>query len=239
MIVLAAALVGAVAGTLLATPAYRLSVPAGHRPDCAACDQPLAWFGVDRPGRCPRCRARTGPRPWLLATLSGAVCAGLAWAVGPRPELLPLMLVGVLGVLLGAVDVAVERLPDVLVLPGVAVAVVAFGVIAALTSSWGSWGRAVAAGLAYMVGYFVLALLPGGQLGLGDVKLAALLGLCLGWFGWPLLVAGVLLPWLVNAPVALVLLVRRGGGSMPFGPAMLVGAGLSLVVVLPFIYGKF
>ena len=236
MIVWAAAAVGAVAGALLATPAYRLSVPAGHRAGCDACGQPLAW--IDRPGRCRRCGTRVGPHPWLLSALAAAVCAGLAWAVGPRPALIPLMLVGVLGVLLGAVDIAAERLPDVLVLPGVALAVLGFGVIAAFTADWTSWGRALAAGLAYMVGYFVLALLPGGQLGLGDVKLAALLGLCLGWFGWPLLVAGVLLPWLVNAPVAMYLLVRRGGGSMPFGPAMLVGAGLTLVVVLPLFGGQ-
>jgi leader peptidase (prepilin peptidase)/N-methyltransferase len=151
--------------------------------------------------------------------------------------LVPLLLVGLLGVLLGAIDLAAERLPDVLVLPGLVAAAVALAVIAALTGAWGSWGRALVAGLAYAGTYLLLALLPGGQLGLGDVKLAALLGMCLGWFGWPLVVVAILLPWLVNAPVALVLLVRRGGGSMPFGPAMLVGAYLSLVLVLPWLHG--
>jgi leader peptidase (prepilin peptidase) / N-methyltransferase len=234
VIVLAVAIAGAAAGAFLGIPAYRLSVPEGYRAGCAACDSRLAWLG--RP-RCPGCAVRVGPPPWLLAVLGSAVCAGIAWALGPRPELVPMLLVGLLGVLLGVIDMAAERLPDVLVLPGVAAVAAALGVIAALTGAWGSWGRAVLAGLAYAAAYLILALLPGGQLGLGDVKLALLLGLCLGWFGWPFVVAGILLPWLLNAPVALVLLVRRRGGSMPFGPAMLVGAYLTLVVLPVFSRG--
>jgi leader peptidase (prepilin peptidase)/N-methyltransferase len=230
VLIIAAAVLGALAGPLLALPAYRLSVPQGYLTACATCDRGLGWRPV---ARCPGCRHRFGPRTWLLAAVSAAACAAIAWALGPQPELVVLLPVVLLGVLLGAVDLAAERLPDILVLPGLGAIVAAFAVIAGLTGAWPSWARSLATGLAYAAGYFVIALLPGGQLGLGDVKLAALLGVVLGWFGWPLVLAGVLLPWLVNAPVAVVLLVRRGRGSMPFGPAMLAGAYLAVVLLVP------
>jgi leader peptidase (prepilin peptidase) / N-methyltransferase len=228
-----AALLGGLVGALFAVPAYRLSVETGNRATCATCDRRLGWVGR---GRCGGCAARLGPRPWLLAAVGAAFCAGLAARLGLRPELAPLTFVVLLGVLLAAVDLAAERLPDVLVLPGTAVAVAGFTLIAALTGEWGDLGRGLLAGLAYAAGGFVMALLPGAPLGLGDVKLALLLGLCLGWFGWPLVFAGVLLAWVVNLPFALVMLVRRGRkGSLPFGPAMLAGAYLAIVVLVPLI----
>jgi len=238
VLTLATALFGGAVGALLPGPAYRLSVPAGNRSSCAACAAPVPWLARSLPGRCPGCGARLGPPVWALSAVAAALCAGLAWRLGPRPELVPLLPVVLLGVLLAVVDLAEERLPDVLVLPGVGAVVAAFGAVAAATGQWGSWGRALLAGLAYALGYLVMALLPGGQLGLGDVKLAALLGVVLGWFGWPLVLAGVLLPWVVNAPVALVVLVRRGrSGSLPFGPAMLAGAYLAVVLLVPLLHG--
>jgi len=75
----------------------------------------------------------------------------------------------------------------------------------------------------------VLALASPGGLGMGDVKLAALLGLYLGWLGWAAVVLGALAGFVVQAVVALALLAaRRIGlrGELPFGPAMLAGAAL-------------
>jgi leader peptidase (prepilin peptidase)/N-methyltransferase len=79
--------------------------------------------------------------------------------------------------------------------------------------------------------YLSLALVSPGGLGMGDVKLAALLGLYLGWLGWAAVVLGALAGFVVQALVALVLLaIRRIGlrGELPFGPAMLAGAALAI-----------
>ena len=93
--------------------------------------------------------------------------------------------------------------------------------------------RALAAALALSGGYLVLALLPGANLGMGDVKLCALLGLLLGWLGWDAVLLGALLPHLINGPVALALLLARRAGrktELPLGPALLAGALLAVVV---------
>jgi leader peptidase (prepilin peptidase) / N-methyltransferase len=232
LIVAAAAGAGALAGAALPVPAYRLSVDRGCRAECASCATALGWLRLG--GRCPGCGTRLGPRTWVLSALSAAVCAALAWRFGASYMLVPYAAAGVLGVLLAAIDLASQRLPDALVLPGCVALAVAFGLLALVGGGggWSAWGRALAAGLGYAVGYLVLALLPGGQLGLGDVKLGLLLGVCLGWLGWPVLVSGAVLPWLVNAPVAIVVLLRRrrgAAGLMPFGPAMLVGAFVAVV----------
>jgi leader peptidase (prepilin peptidase)/N-methyltransferase len=229
---LAGALVGAVAGALggglVALPAYRLSVPRESLPRarCEACGAALAWWGR----RCRGCGRRPGTPWWLLAWVGGAVGAGLGWRVGPVATLLPYLLLGVLGVLLAAVDLACRRLPNALVLPAVPAGVVLLGALSA--GDWSALGRAALAAVALGGAYLVLAVLPGGGLGFGDVKLAVLLGLFLGWLGWAEVLAGLLLPFLLHGPVALLLLAsgRVGRRTMlPFGPAMLAGAWLAIV----------
>ncbi len=107
-----------------------------------------------------------------------------------------------------------------------------FAGVAGLTGDWRAFGRALLAGPVLLAAYLLLAVLPGANVGGGDVVLAGVLGVYLGWLGWPAAVVGAMLPWLIQAPVALgVLVLRRAGfGTMlPFGPAMLAGAYLAIV----------
>jgi len=228
MTALAGALVGATAGALggalVPLPAYRLSVPRDSpvRATCETCEAPLAWWGR-------RCH-RLGPPWWLLATVGAVAGAGLGWRFGLSVALVPYLLLGVLGVLLAAIDLACRRLPNALVQPAIGAGAV---LLAAL--SVGDWPALARAGLGALVlggAYLALALLPGANLGFGDVKLAVLLGLFLGWLGWAEVLGGLLLPFLLNGPVALVLLAARRVGRrtvLPFGPAMLAGAWLAIV----------
>jgi leader peptidase (prepilin peptidase)/N-methyltransferase len=85
----------------------------------------------------------------------------------------------------------------------------------------------VLAALAATGGLLVLALISPRGMGMGDVKLAGLLGLYLGWLGWPVVLTGLFLGFLVQALLGLALLaVRRVDRrtELPFGPALLAGA---------------
>ncbi|KWV34481.1 peptidase A24 [Micromonospora rifamycinica] len=161
------------------------------------------------------------------------VFGGLAAVRGAEPALPAFLLVAAVGLVLAVVDVTSLRLPD----PLVGAAALGGGV--ALT------GAAVAAGapgrlLLALVGavlsgllYVVLALLPRSRLGFGDVKLAAALGLPLGWLGWPTLWLGLLLPHLLNGVLVLALLATgrvRRDTALPFGPALLTGAWLAVLL---------
>jgi leader peptidase (prepilin peptidase)/N-methyltransferase len=225
------AVLGGLVGVLTAGPAYRLAVPAGAPPldHCARCASALPdrlWV----PPRCRACRYPLGPRRWLTG-LVGAVCfAALGWALGPDPMLPAALLVAGIGGLLAAIDLACHRLPDPLVAAAL-VTIAASGAAVSLVD--GSGHRLVRSGLAGLLlagGYLVLALLPGAPLGFGDVKLAGVLGLLLGWLGWPAVLLGAVLPILLNGPVAIVLLLRgraHRDTELPLGPALLAGALLA------------
>ncbi len=134
--------------------------------------------------------------------------------------------------LLGAIDVACLRLPDPLVATAALAAISGLLVASLVDGEFGPLVRAGLAAVAMFIGYLVLALIPGANLGLGDVKLAGLLGLLLGWIGWPAVLLGALVPHLINGPVALVLLLSgkaRRNTPLPLGPALLVGAWLVIV----------
>ncbi|MEV7607015.1 A24 family peptidase [Paenarthrobacter sp. NPDC089322] len=92
----------------------------------------------------------------------------------------------------------------------------------------------LAGGAALWLFYFVLhAVYPPGM-GFGDVKLAGVLGLYLGYLGWGHVFAGTFAAFLLGGLWSLVLVVaRRGtlGSSIPFGPFMLAGAAAAMVVL--------
>jgi leader peptidase (prepilin peptidase) / N-methyltransferase len=233
-VVLAAAC-GFVLGALLPVPVYRLSVPHGESPraTCDQCGLSLPWVRMP-PVRCPQCSHRWGPPWWSTALIAGGASAVLAAALGTHPDLVLFVALAVLGTGLAAIDIACHRLPTIVVLPAIAVGGVSLLVLAALTGDWGTFVRALLGAAALGLVFELLYLVSGGNLGYGDVRLAVLLGLFLGWLGWPEVIWGALLPWLVNGPVALTLLLRGRVGRksrLPFGPAMLAGALLSVALV--------
>jgi leader peptidase (prepilin peptidase)/N-methyltransferase len=75
----------------------------------------------------------------------------------------------------------------------------------------------------------VLALARPDGMGFGDVKLAGVLGLYLGWLGWGALVVGAFGAFLLGGVFSLVLLAAGRVGrksGIPFGPWMLAGAAV-------------
>jgi leader peptidase (prepilin peptidase) / N-methyltransferase len=239
LVVAYAVVLGALVGALVPRPAHRLSVDLDEpvRTGCGECGTPFpaglsGW--VPLPARCPGCRARLGPSVWLTV-LAGALSFGvLTWALWPSPILPAVLLLAGLSLLLVPIDIAVLRLPDPLVAVGFAGSALVVVAASVLTGQYGVLLRAVLAALAMAGGYLLLALLPGARLGLGDVKVAGVLGLVLGWLGWGYVLLGALLPHLLNGPVLLALLLSgrvKRDTAVPLGPALLAGALLAVVVI--------
>jgi leader peptidase (prepilin peptidase)/N-methyltransferase len=219
-LVICAATFGGSACAFLPRIAHRLAVQAGAPPrsacaHCAAAFEagPAGWV---RAGSACGCQ----PVPWR--TVAAGAVAGV---LGPV-VLLPAV---VLGVLLGLIDLRCLRLPDRLV---AGLAVLTVGPLAVLGTP-GQIVRGTVGGAVSLVAYAMIALLPRGGLGFGDVKLAAVLGFVLGFAGWPALAIGLLAPHLINGPIAVFLLLTRRAGrssALPFGPALLAGALVGLYV---------
>lgn len=198
-----------------------------------------------------------GRRWWVVPAL-GLTCGVLTWrvlfadaaatvdpGVGSGREawvqgilLATLLVVGLACVCLAAMDFDVHRLPDRIMWPTMGTLMGGYAVAALVAGDPGSWLRALLAGLACGTGYLLLALLSLARgslaLGLGDVKLAALLGAGLGWFGWQPVVLGMYAGFLVGGLFALWLLITRKvhlkGGHLAYGPPMMLGALLGVTL---------
>ncbi|MCM2576284.1 prepilin peptidase [Streptomyces meridianus] len=186
-----------------------------------------AHAGAHRP------RGRYGPRTVAVSLVTGAGCAVIAAAVGPRPELAVWLLLTPVAVLLALVDRAVHRLPDVLTLPLAGAAAVLLGLADLLPGNAGSWPGALLGGAALGAVYVLLFVINPNGMGFGDVKLALAVGLALGWYGWPVLIAGAFAGFVAGAGYGLgLMLLRRAGRktAMPFGPFMIFGAFLGVLL---------
>ncbi|MGE7389646.1 prepilin peptidase [Streptomyces sp. NPDC004126] len=217
LVITAAAAYGATAGLALPRAAYRLSVPPGEPWRGHAPSGWRGWLGP-APGR----GGRLGP-----ALLTAAPCAAIAAAAGPRPETAVFVVLAPVLVLLSLVDLAVHRLPDVLTLPLAAACAALLGGAALLPGAAGSWRLALLGGLALGASYLVLFLINPAGMGLGDVKLALVLGVALGWYGWGVWAAGAFLGLLYGAVYGLGLLLSGRAGreqGFAFGPFMAAGA---------------
>lgn len=139
------------------------------------------------------------------------------------------------GVVLVVIDLEVLRLPDVLVLRAYPVVAVLLALGSLVTGDGAALLRASAcagAGVAFFLATALLSSRSQG-LGLGDVKLAGVLGALLGWLGWSHAFLGLLGGFVLGGLAALVLLVLRRvdrSGSIPLGPAMLAAAYLTCVL---------
>ena len=135
------------------------------------------------------------------------------------------VLVAVVGLRLAVIDQSEHRLPDRITGP------LAFGVLAlaALGGTPGALAQAVREAAVTSGVFGVLAYAPGRPLGLGDVKLQAILGFYLGFLMPGLGMAQAVLAFFLGGAVALVLLAGRRigrGESVAFGPAMIAATYL-------------
>ncbi|MGW0769781.1 prepilin peptidase [Streptomyces sp. NPDC002676] len=232
LLVLVAALWGAAAGALLPRAAYRFAVPADEpwRERCPNGHPFRGWLGA---ARCADCPMPTPSGSASLVLVTALACAALAAATGVRPELAVWLLLAPVGVLLAAVDFRVQRLPDPLTLPLAAAVLALLGPAALLPAHAGHWFTALYGALALGGGYYVLYRLNPAGMGFGDVKLALGTGAALGWYGWPTVLLGAFLGFLLGALYGAALVLARRAGrrtAIPFGPFLLAGAFAGLLL---------
>ena len=148
------------------------------------------------------------------------------------PVALPAFLyLGAISVALGLIDLDTHRLPNAIVLPAYPVSLTLLGAAAAASADWAALIRVLIGGAALFGFYFVLAVAVPRGMGFGDVKLAGVLGMFLGWLGWGSLVVGAFAAFVLGGVFSVVLLLARRArrrSGIPFGPWMLAGAGIGI-----------
>ena len=241
ILVVVATLAGIGAGWLATAVAHRVPLDQKLGPPwvrCPHCEE--AATGLDRfplisylrlGGRCRSCGAAIGPRYPVVEVVTGALFAGAALLIGFRWILPAYLWFIAVTMTLVLTDLDHQRIPNRILYPGTAIGVVLLTAGAAGDGLIGAMPGALLGGVVYLVVMLVLSLLTRGGFGMGDVKLAFLLGVFLSYPGWPYLVWGAALGFLIGSVAAVVLLVTKRRGRrdpFPFGPAMVVGAWLAL-----------
>lgn len=248
-LIVVAVVFGLVVGSFLNVVIYR--VPAGipltrasRCPSCEAEITPLqnvpviSWMFLR--ARCANCAAPISVRYPLVEAGTGLVFGGVtayflaaiehataidSWYVGI--VLAAYLYFASVSIALALIDLDVHRLPNAIVLPSYLVASALFVAAAAVGGGWLALLRA-AIGMAVLYAfYFVVRLIRPDAMGGGDVKLAGLVGIYLGWIGWGALAVGAFAAFFFGGIVGIGLILARRAGrktAIPFGPFILIGA---------------
>ena len=250
-------LLGLAVGSFLAVVVHRVprGEPLGGLPGaCPACGRRilardavpvLSWLLLR--GRCRHCGAAI-PRRYpaielataalfvlVAAVIGGGVMggasgggAGASGGGGGLPWAVPAFLyLAAVSVALAVIDADTRTLPNRIVLPAYPVSLALLAAASAGSGDWGALVRALAGAAILFVFYLALALAYPSGMGFGDVKLAGVLGLFLGWLGWGPLVLGAVAAFVLGGVFSVVLLATGRVGrksGIPFGPWMLAGA---------------
>lgn len=165
--------------------------------------------------------------------LAGALTLGLAAArLGPVPELGAYCALFAGLVALSVVDIRVGLLPRTILYPTAALMAVGLLATSAVDDQWGAVGRAAVSGLAALVVFFGIWWVYPKGLGFGDVRLAALTAVGLGWLGYRQVYVGFVAGFLLGAVAGVVKMAAQGTGRrtrLPFGPALSAGCMIGVL----------
>ncbi|WP_166805337.1 A24 family peptidase [Cryobacterium sp. TMT4-10] len=207
----------------------------------------LSWLVLR--GRCRDCQVPISARYPLVelgtAVFFACVAAWMLFGVstsgfgsttgklvaGQLVTLVAFLYLAAVSVSLAMIDLDTQTLPNRIVLPAYPVAAILLIVAALLSGEPARLFGALAGGAALFGVYLLLALAYPAGMGLGDVKLAGVLGLYLGWLGWGELAVGGFAAFLLGGLFAIGLVVTRKAtrkSGIPFGPWMLAGAWLGI-----------
>jgi leader peptidase (prepilin peptidase) / N-methyltransferase len=195
---------------------------------CLSCRTPIAWYDnvpvvsyLVLRGRCRSCGSPIGLRYPAVELVTGLLVAGCVLAFGVTLEALVAASFCAALVALSAIDLEHRIIPDRIVLPAAAAILLA----RTLLEPSAEWALAA---LGCSLFLFVAVLAYPAGMGMGDVKLALLLGAGLGRFGPVALAVGMLAALLPAA----FLLARHGSAgrkmAIPFGPFLALGGVVAL-----------
>jgi leader peptidase (prepilin peptidase)/N-methyltransferase len=194
----------------------------------------LGWLVLR--GRCVHCRQLIGVRYPLVEVGTAVLYVAVTARFGLTLVLPAYLYLAAVAVALAMIDLDVRRLPNAIVLPSYLVCGLLLAPALVAHRDWSSAVRGVVAMAVLWAFYFALALGYPGGMGFGDVKLAGLLGLYLGWLGWSSVLIGAFAGFLLGGMVGAALLVTGRAGAktaIPFGPSMLAGAMLAVFAAGP------
>ncbi len=190
----------------------------------------LSWLLLG--GRCRNCRGAISLRYPLVELATAALFVAAALRLGADPAL-PAFLV-VLAALLAISAVDLERfiVPNRILYPALFIAAPLLVVAAVVDRDWSSLRDAALGGVLAWALLFAIHMASPKGMGFGDVRLAGLVGMLLGWLSIGHVLLGLFLGFLIAAVVGVGLVavkLRTRKDKVPFGPFLALGAVLAVL----------
>ena len=234
-----AAAFGALVGSFLNVCIYRLPLdksvvwPASA---CPYCGRLLSWYEnipvlswLALRARCRTCAAPIGIRYPIIEALTATMFGFAWWYYGPGVLLASRLVLGCALIVLFAIDLEHQLLPNAITLPGIIVGVV-FSFFAEPGWMASLIGVLVGAGVLYGVAEVYYLVRHEEGLGMGDVKMLAMVG---AFLGWKLTLLTLMLASLSGTVIGLSLVASGRGGmkyALPFGTFLAIGAAVASAV---------
>jgi leader peptidase (prepilin peptidase) / N-methyltransferase len=191
----------------------------------------LSWLLLR--GRCRTCAEPISARYPAVELATGAIFVIVALRIG-LDWVLPAYLVFIAALLaISIIDLEHYKVPNRIVFPTLGACVAMLAVAALLQDDWGRLGTAFIGSLAASASLLVINLIYPRGMGMGDVKLALLLGLFLGWIDLAHVALGMFLGFLLGAVGGITLIalkVKSRKDHVPFAPFLAGGTFLALLV---------
>lgn len=217
-----------------------------HPPStCPRCDTPirpydnvpvLSWLVLR--GRCRACDGPISVEYPLVELVCALLFAAIGWRIGATWALPGFLLFGWLLLVVAVIDIHTRRIPNRLTYPLTPTLLVLLTAAALLEGTPGVALRTLLGGIVAFALLLMLALINPRGMGMGDVKLAAFIGIGLGYLGWGHVWLGLFAGFLgggVIAGLLVVLRLRSRKDHIPFGPWLSLGALIALLAGQPII----
>ena len=201
---------------------------------CPACQHPLRWYDnvpvlsyLWLRGRCRYCQTPITPRYLVVELVTGLLFFGLVLLYPPGLLLAARLLFGCALIVLFAIDLDHHILPNVITLPGI---LAGFALSFAGPPGWRSSliGIVLGGGIPFAIAWTYEKVRGHEGLGMGDVKMLAMIG---AFLGWPLMLLSLVLASFAGSIVGVGFIAAGKGAryALPFGTFLAVGALVAVV----------
>ena len=205
-------------------------------------------------GRCKNCRAKISPRYLIVEILSGIICVLSVWKFGITLQTFFYVIFLFCLVVVTFIDIEHMIIPNAITIPGIFIGIV-YGV---MRTDWGNltifltdsnshlykvasiigsqpvfdsiFGAILGGGLLYLIALLYLIIRKKEGMGMGDVKLLAMIG---AFLGWKSIIYVTLISSVLGTIVGLAIIFYKRGDikyALPFGPFLSLAAALYLFV---------
>jgi len=197
----------------------------------------LSWLFLR--GKCHFCGEPISARYPLVELLTGVLFGAAALRLG-YDWALPAFLVLFAGlVALSGIDVDHHRLPNKVVYPTLFATAPLLVLAAAATGEWGDLARAAIGGAIGFAILFVIHVVQPRGMGFGDVRLAGVMSVGLGWLGLGHVFLALFLAFLSSAVIGIALIatgIKSRRDRIPFGPYLALGCVLAVLWGQPILH---